>query len=218
MIVVAHDTAEGRMGKAAELPGVCLAPIEESVAEAMPTVRLQQHGFAAVENLLQIEARFFKRFGELVGVLDHRRRGRGADNRIAVARYDANGARCGGKLGEVGLFVLECAVVEIRPVAENDHAQPRQSRQHRADLLAGQRFHVQRHGEPRAGYSTVGLSVMRSILLEAPSTTMRGLCVLASSVSTAAYEQIMIRSPRQALRAAAPLRPMTPLPARPSMT
>ncbi|MEI9901159.1 MAG: hypothetical protein WDN31_14585 [Hyphomicrobium sp.] len=56
---------------------------------------------------------------------------------------------------------------------------------------------------------------MRSILLEAPSTTIRGLCTVAASRSIEAYEQMMMRSPTQALRAAAPLRPMTPLPARP---
>ena len=94
MVVGAHDAAEGRMREAAELLGVRLAPVEEGVAEPVAAVRLQQHGFAAVEDLVEVEAGLLERLGELVGVLDHRRRGRGADDLVAVARDDAHGALC----------------------------------------------------------------------------------------------------------------------------
>ena len=140
-----HHGAERRMRQAAELAGVRFALIEERVPQALAAIGRQQHGFSAIEQPGDVVALGGQRRGELALHLGQRRRGGAADDLIAVEGRDDHRARRGGELAQIGLLVIERAIVEIGPAAKHGDAQPRQGRQAARQRFPGQRLDAHRH-------------------------------------------------------------------------
>jgi hypothetical protein len=131
MIGGPHHPAEGDLAEA-EPRRVRLPPVEEGMSRALPPILRKQNGFSAVEDVLHVDVRPFEGRREIVGMIGQRHARRRADHPVAVisGHHDAVAP---GVAGEVSPLIGRVPVIEIGPVAEHRHAQPREIRHHVCD-------------------------------------------------------------------------------------
>ena len=119
------------------------------MAEALPTILGQQHGFAEVEHVRTRDPACGERLDERGRLVRERNAGRRTDDARAVEgeHEQALGRRRVG--GEVLRLVVEVALVEIRPVAEHGDAQRGDRIEVAGGFRAAQRMDFDHELEPR---------------------------------------------------------------------
>jgi hypothetical protein len=118
VVVGPDDAAESDMSTA-QIGRLALADVEKPMSQPAAAKVRQQHGFGAIENVGQRQARPGKGLGEVVGMVGHRRAGRRPHQPVAIE--GAGDHRAGA--AQIGLqippLVVQIAVVEIGPVPEH---------------------------------------------------------------------------------------------------
>ena len=117
------------------------------MADPLTAIVGQQHGFGAIEDLVQIKARPFEGGAEFIAVIFHRRSGRGADQSVTVEGADDHRLGTVAIGGKIAPLIVQIAVVQVGPVAKDRDPQRRHVPQHRIQRGAGQAAHRDRHAE-----------------------------------------------------------------------
>ena len=103
---------------------MCLAQVEERVPGPLPAIRRSQNRLGAIEYLVDVDAVTLKRVREFLGMVGQGRPRRGTDQQVAVEGPDDNRLGAVAIGCEVAAFILQIAVVEVRPLPKYIDPEP----------------------------------------------------------------------------------------------
>ena len=136
-MIIGADHGEQSSAAETKIRRALFALVEKLMAESLSAEIRQQHGFAKIENVPDVDSGGFDGFAEILIGFGKRDSCRGSDDLRAMLREDDQASFLGNVFFQIIHLVSERAVVEIRKIPKNRDTQARDFFQKRPRGLAG---------------------------------------------------------------------------------